>query len=122
MFFISACFIMLPCVLCLPAYPALTGDPRRLAMRAKLTPSFVAKAASAEGKDRTIFWDQALPGFGLMVTAAGSKSWVVQYRAGAKSRRHTIDNVLSLDKARKEARGLLGEVAKGGDPVAERRA
>jgi integrase len=91
-------------------------------MRAKLTPSFVAKAASAEGKDRTIFWDQALPGFGLMVTAAGSKSWVVQYRAGAKSRRHTIDNVLSLDKARKEARGLLGEVAKGGDPVAERRA
>jgi integrase len=91
-------------------------------MRTKLTPSFVAKAASAEGKDRTIFWDQALPGFGLMVTAAGSKSWVVQYRAGAKSRRHTIDNVLSLDKARKEARGLLGEVAKGRDPVAERRA
>jgi len=91
-------------------------------MRTKLTPSFVAKAGPAGGKDRTIFWDQTLPGFGLMVTAAGSKSWVVQYRAGAKSRRHTIDNVLSLDKARKEARGLLGEVAKGGDPVAERRA
>jgi len=91
-------------------------------MRTKLTPSFVAKAGPAGGKDRTIFWDQTLPGFGLMVTAAGSKSWVVQYRAGAKSRRHTIDNVLSLDKARKEARGLLGEVAKGRDPIAERRA
>src|SRR5215510_3331734 len=25
MFFISACFVMLPCVLCPPAYPALTG-------------------------------------------------------------------------------------------------
>jgi integrase len=91
-------------------------------MRTKLTPTFVAKAAPTAGLDRTIFWDEGLPGFGLMVTEAGSKSWVVQYRTNGRSRRATIPSVLTLDKARKQARGLLGEVAKGGDPVAERRA
>jgi integrase len=91
-------------------------------MRTKFTPSFVAKAAPKDGKDRTIYWDERLPGFGLMVTEAGSKSWVVQYRAGHKSRRTTIDSVLTLDKARKRAKAILGKVANGGDPVAEERA
>jgi integrase len=87
----------------------------------ELTPAFVAKAGADEGAERTVFWDERLPGFGLMVTAAGHKSWVVQYRHGHASRRMTIDGVLSLDKARKEARGILGEVAKGRDPLGERR-
>jgi len=91
-------------------------------MREKLTPSFVKTAAPKTGLDREIFWDKSLPGFGLMVTEAGSKSWVVQYRAGHKSRRTTIDSVLSLDKARKRARAILGKVANGGDPIAEERA
>ena len=91
-------------------------------MRTKLTPGFVKTATAIDGKDRTIFWDQAMSGFGLMVTAAGSRSYVVQYRAGRSSRRLTIDGVLSLDEARKEAKKTLGSVAKGGDPLAERRA
>ena len=91
-------------------------------MRTKLTPGFVKTATAIDGKDRTIFWDQAMSGFGLMVTAAGSRSYVVQYRAGRSSRRLTIDGVLSLDEARKQARKTLGSVAKGGDPLAERRA
>ena len=92
-------------------------------MRTKLTPGFVKTATAIDGKDRTIFWDQAMSGFGLMVTAAGSRSYVVQYRAGRSSRRLTIDaGKLSLDEARKEARKTLGSVAKGGDPLAERRA
>jgi hypothetical protein len=32
-----------------------------------------------------------------------------------------IKNVLTLDKARKQAKRLLGDVARGGDPLAERR-
>ena len=60
-------------------------------MRTKLTPGFVKTATAIDGKDRTIFWDQAMSGFGLMVTAAGSRSYVVQYRAGRSSRRLTID-------------------------------
>jgi integrase len=91
-------------------------------MRTKLTPGFVKTATAIDGKDRTIFWDQAMSGFGLMVTAAGSRSYVVQYRSGRSSRRLTIDGVLSLNEARKQAKITLGSVAKGGDPLAERRA
>ena len=99
----------------------LPGNPRGY-MRTKLTPGFVKTATAIDGKDRTIFWDQTMSGFGLMVTAAGSRSYVVQYRAGRSSRRLTIDGVLSLDEARKQAKKTLGSVAKGGDPLAERRA
>ena len=60
-------------------------------MRTKLTPGFVKTATAIDGKDRTIFWDETMSGFGLMVTAAGSRSYVVQYRAGRSSRRLTID-------------------------------
>ena len=56
-----------------------------------------------------------------MVTERGHRSWVVQYRARHHSRRLTLDFVLSLDAARKEAKKILGEVARGGDPVVERR-
>ncbi len=46
-----------------------------------LTADFVAKAKAPEGKDREFWWDEGLPGFGLMVTANGAKSYVVQYRS-----------------------------------------
>ena len=90
-------------------------------MRTKLTPTFVAKAAAAPGAERSIFWDESLPCFGLMVTARGHKSFVVQYRAEGVSRRMAFKDGLSLDKAKKEARKIIGEVAKGDDPLQARR-
>jgi integrase len=96
----------------------LTGG---ISMRAKLTPAFIAKAKAAEGAERTIYWDASLPGFGLMVTASGHRSYVVQYRHRRRSRRLTLDGVLKPLEARKEAKALLGRVAKGGDPLEERR-
>jgi integrase len=90
-------------------------------MRVKLTSAFVAKAKAAPGADRTIYWDQSLKGFGLMVTTAGHKSFVCQYRAGRQSRRMAIKSVLSLKAARKEAKAVLGAVAKGKDPLTDRR-
>lgn len=90
-------------------------------IKTKLTPAFVKDAAAVTGADRTIFWDATMPGFGLMVTAQGAKSYVVQYRAARKSRRMTIDSVLDLSKARKRAKILLGEVANGRDPLGEKR-
>ena len=90
-------------------------------MRLKLTPAEVRKAQAKKGKDRTIFWDSKTSGFGLQVTAAGHKSFVVQYRAKGRSRRMAIDGVLNLEDARKRARALLGEVAHDRDPLAERR-
>src|SRR5262249_30787917 len=45
----------------------------------------------------------------------------VQYRAGHQSRRMHLKDELTLQDARKEARKYLGDVAKGSDPLAERR-
>ena len=90
-------------------------------MRAKLTPAFVQKARAEAGAERTLFWDADMPGFGLVVTTSGHRSFIVQYRAGGRSRRMTIDGVLGLAAARKRARALLGEVAKDRDPLLERR-
>ena len=89
-------------------------------MKRKLTEDFVTKA-KVMGADRTIYWDETEPGFGLMVTAGGHRSYVVQYRAGKVSRRLTIKGVLKVADARKQARAVLGSVAKGHDPLTERR-
>jgi integrase len=90
-------------------------------MRQKLTPAFCMKAKAQPGAERTLYWDMSLPGFGLQVTAAGHRSYVVQYRAAGRSRRMSIDGVLGLAAARKRARSLLGEVAHDRDPLAEKR-
>jgi integrase len=90
-------------------------------MRTKLTPAFAAKAKAEPDAERTTYWDTAQPGFGLMVTANGHRSFVVNYRAGRISRRVTLKNGLSLSEARRQARGILGDVARGGDPLQESR-
>lgn len=81
----------------------------------------VVDAAAADGRN-VFLWDDELPGFGLRITAAGVKSYVIQYRFAARSRRMTVarHGVMTPDEARKEARLLLAEVARGVDP-AERR-
>jgi integrase len=90
-------------------------------MRAKLTPAFIAKATTT-GRHQAVYWDAAMPGFGLMVTPGGRKSFVVQYRAKGKSRRATIKFGPGLDAARREARAIQGSVARGGDPVGDKEA
>jgi integrase len=90
-------------------------------MRTRLTPAFVAKATAMRDQDRTIYWDEALRNFGLVVTAKGARSFCVQYRAGKRSRRMIIPFVLGLEKARNQARALLGRAAMGQDPLAEKR-
>ena len=90
-------------------------------MRHRLTPAFAAKAAAASGAARTTYWGAAMPGFGLMVTANGHRSYVVQYRAAGRSRRMHLKQGLTLRAARKETKGILGAVAKCADPLSERR-
>jgi Arm DNA-binding domain/Phage integrase central domain len=90
-------------------------------MRTKLTPAFCQKAPAEQGAERSVYWDVDMPGFGLVVTASGHRSFVVQYRAGGRSRRMKIAGVLGLSGARKRAKILLGEVAHDRDPLQERR-
>jgi len=86
-----------------------------------LSPAFIDRAEAESGAERTIYWDDDLPGFGLMVTANGAKSFVVQYRANRRSRRQAISVKLKLRDARNEAKAIMGKVAKGGDPLADKR-
>lgn len=73
---------------------------------------------------REVFlWDDELPGFGLRVLPSGRRSYLVQYRAGARTRRATIGphGVFTPEKARDEARELLSRARRGEDPAEERR-
>jgi hypothetical protein len=90
-------------------------------MKTDLSSAFIARAEAKPGKDRSIYWDTALPGFGLMVTQSGARSFVVQYRANGRSRRQTISAKLKLGEARNQAKKIMGDVAKGHDPLAEKR-
>ncbi|OFC61028.1 integrase [Acidithiobacillus caldus] len=87
----------------------------------KFTKTEIDRLASPE-KGYRIYWDSALPGFGVRVTAAGVKSFVLQKRIGTKESRITIGRygALTLEQARAQAKGLLGQIATGGDPVAEK--
>ena len=64
-------------------------------------------------------WDAEVSGFGVRVLPSGVKSYLVQYRAGGRTRRVSIGKhgTLTVDAARKRARDLLGRVAKGDDPA-----
>ena len=67
-------------------------------------------------------WDDELSGFGLKVTPAGAKTYLIQYRFGGRkgrTRRVTVGRhgVLTPDQARARAKTLLGEVAAGRDPA-----
>jgi integrase len=90
----------------------------------KLTEKTVAGLACPSGKKDALVFDGELPGFGIRVTSSGSKVFLVQYMAPAGKRRVRIGpfGVLTVDQARREAKALLGDVARGIDPVVLRQA
>ncbi len=89
-------------------------------MKARITKRTV-DAAKAGERDAFI-WDAELKGFGLKVTPAGNRIYIVQYRTGGRgspTRRFTIGKhgaPWTPDKARTEAKRILGGVAEGKDP------
>lgn len=90
-----------------------------------LTKKAVETAAAPENGVR-FFWDERLPGFGLRITASGTKSFIAQYRAKAsgKTRRITIGRhgKITADQARQHAQKLIASSALGADPVADAKA
>src|SRR6058998_2546708 len=89
--------------------PHADQDRRASMPQQMLTKTFVERAVPQHGQ-RTIYWDKRLPGFGLAVTPAGKRSWVIQYRHAGLSHRMTLDRTLTLDKARRLASKHLANI------------
>ena len=90
---------------------------------AKLTVRAVTASPADPERDRFL-WDTELRGFGVRITRAGQRSWVLQYSTdGGQRRRITLGPVgsLTLAQARRLAAGQLRDVMAGLDPAAERK-
>lgn len=86
----------------------------------KITKRLV-EAVAPSAKDAFV-WDDELTGYGLKVTPAGKKVFILQYRVGRQSRRMTLGafGPITPDQARSLAQAALRRVARGEDPMAER--
>ncbi len=81
-----------------------------------------------EPEDKSwIAWDDRLIGFGCRVQPSGTKSFIVNYRSGVGGRNAPNKRVVigrhgrvGPDEARRKARDMLGQVARGEDPAGER--
>jgi integrase len=92
-------------------------------MAEKLTDRTV-KALACPAQGNRITYDGELKGFGVRVTAAGAKSFILNYRIAGRERRLTIGAypVWSVAAARKEASSLAQQIDRGIDPLGERQA
>lgn len=88
----------------------------------RLNAATVAKLDLPPGKSEKIYFDDALPGFGMRLRAGGKRVWIAQYRIGKKQRRVTIGSVdrIGADIARSQAKALLAKVQLGADPQHEK--
>jgi hypothetical protein len=92
--------------------------------RVKLTKSVIDDLPTP-AKD-LVYWDAACPGFGVKVTPAGRKIFVVLYRtggAGSRLRKYTIGPYgrVTLHQARVSAQRVFAARLEGRDLAAERR-
>ncbi|MFA7602108.1 MAG: integrase arm-type DNA-binding domain-containing protein, partial [Novosphingobium sp.] len=87
---------------------------------ARLTKTMVE--GLAPGEPDYFVWDDLLPGFGVRVWPSGKKVFVAQYRSGRRTRRIKIGLVgaLNVEEGRKQAKVILGDVARGEDPQEDR--
>jgi len=90
----------------------------------KLTKKIVDDAQLPISKDQVFYRDDQLKGFALRVTASGTKSFVVEKNIGNKVRRITLGKygALTVEQARKEAQKIIGQIATGINPIAEKQA
>lgn len=85
----------------------------------------IAKAEPPATGQRFIFDDHrdAPRGFGLRITAAGGKAFILKYSVDGRERRKTIGEwpTWTLEAARAEARDLMRGIDKGHDPLEAKR-
>jgi len=73
-----------------------------------------------------VYWDNALPGFGVKVTPKGRKVFIVMYRlggAGSRLRKYTVGPYgrVTLPMARAQAQKIFAARLDGRDPAEERK-
>ena len=75
-----------------------------------------------QGKKQAFIWDEQLKGFGLRVTAGGSKAFIVQYRVNGLERRVTIGKhpAMKAAAARRTALRMLSDASIGVDHALEK--
>ncbi|MCH8999611.1 MAG: integrase family protein [Proteobacteria bacterium] len=98
------------------AKPTRTHDPVRLTKR-------TVDAARPAAREY-VLWDTDIKGFGLKVTPAGRKSYLLKYRTKAGiARKPAIGahGTITAELARDIAKDWAAEVAKGRDPSSDRR-
>ena len=76
----------------------------------------------SESERQRDYWDDILRGFGVRVSYGGRRAFVLRYRVNNRLRRLTLGPYpdLSLHDARRKAREVLGDVARGDDPAQDK--
>lgn len=71
-----------------------------------------------------LFFDAELKGFGVRVKPSGAKTFFVKYAIGGRTRRVSIGpyGPITAEQARVRAKELLGCIARGEDPAADKQA
>ena len=92
--------------------------------RIKLTKSAIDALPTPDSD--LVYWDAALPGFGVKVTPIGRKVFIVLYRtggAGSRLRKYTIGPYghVTLHQARIAAQKVFTAKLDGRDPASEKR-
>lgn len=76
------------------------------------------------GPTTAILWDGEIKGFGVRMTPAGAKAYVLDYRIGQRQRRATLGRCsdMALRTAREKAGEWRNAILEGHDPLEARRA
>ncbi len=88
----------------------------------KITKSCVDRL-STPATGQAFVRDAELKGFAVRITASGAKSFILEKRINGKVKRLTLGRYpeLTVEQARKEAHKLLGHIAVGRNPPAEKK-
>jgi integrase len=89
----------------------------------KLTQRKIDNLECPPGKKDVLVFDDEQAGLGVRVTASGGKRFLAQYTYVGAKRRIPLGScaAISLAAARDAVRAMLGDVAKGRDPAADRK-
>ena len=87
----------------------------------KLTKTVIDNAPIPE-RGQSFLRDAEIKGFGVRITAQGARAFIVEKRIGGQVRRVTLGRYgeLTVQQARLQAQKLLGQIAMGHNPIADK--